>query len=259
VAKDQRFFAKFTLDFPSNPKIKPLSDSAFRCLVEATIYSREHLTDGLLKRPVALASWSLDDLQELCTNDDEKPSLIEVENGWIIPDYAEHQDTKSEVEARRERARAAGQKGGLAKAKRPAKRPAKQTASETLSKNVAEGEGEEEITTRPNGLVAARTRGTRLPDPWEPPADVIAQMHTEHPEVNLKAEHAKFTDYWISQPGSKGRKTDWTATWRNWIRRAAENTRPRAPTPTANGHTHDDKVNGYLAFANQTTRPELEP
>ena len=28
-----------------------------------------------------------------------------------------------------------------------------------------------------------------------------------------------FRDYWIAQPGQKGVKTDWTATWRNWVRR----------------------------------------
>jgi hypothetical protein len=258
MAKDRRLFAKFTLDFPDNPKIRPLSDAAFRCIVEVTIWSRDHQTDGRLARRLALAKWSLDSLQELCVNDDQKPSLIEREDGWYIPDYAEHQDTKADIEARSERARTAGQKGGLAKSKQPAKRTAKRTASQPLSKNVAEEEEEEEITTSTDVLVVARTRGTRLPEPWEPHADVIAQMHAEHPEINLKAEHAKFIDYWISQPGSKGRKTDWTATWRNWIRRAAENTRPHAPAQAANGHTHDDKVNSYLAFANHTTRPEIE-
>jgi phage terminase Nu1 subunit (DNA packaging protein) len=28
-----------------------------------------------------------------------------------------------------------------------------------------------------------------------------------------------FVDYWIAQPGQKGVKTDWDATWRNWMRR----------------------------------------
>ena len=28
----------------------------------------------------------------------------------------------------------------------------------------------------------------------------------------------KFKDYWISQPGQKGVKLDWFATWRNWVR-----------------------------------------
>ena len=29
---------------------------------------------------------------------------------------------------------------------------------------------------------------------------------------------AKFRDHWISQPGQRGVKVDWLATWRNWCR-----------------------------------------
>lgn len=36
------------------------------------------------------------------------------------------------------------------------------------------------------------------------------------------AELEKFRDYWSAQPGQKGVKTDWPATWRNWARRAVE-------------------------------------
>ena len=44
----------------------------------------------------------------------------------------------------------------------------------------------------------------------------------EQPTWN--AEHvrkvaAAFKDHWIAQPGVKGRKTDWEATWRNWVRK----------------------------------------
>lgn len=77
-------------------------------------------------------------------------------------------------------------------------------------------------------------RGSRLPAGWEPPADVVAQMRSEHPGIDLRAEHAKFTDYWIGKAGKDARKADWTATWRNWIRRAAENPR--------NGNNHGPKV-----------------
>lgn len=143
MAKDARLYGKFTLNFPRHPKIAILSDAAFRCLVEATLYSRDELTDGLLARRYAVARWGLDVLQELCQNDDEKPSLIEVEKGWLIHDYAEHQDTKEEVEARSARNKAAGQKGGLAKSKQRAKQP----ASKSLSESVAETEAETETHT----------------------------------------------------------------------------------------------------------------
>jgi hypothetical protein len=39
------------------------------------------------------------------------------------------------------------------------------------------------------------------------------------PELDPQETFEGFRDYWIAQPGQKGVKTDWTATWRNWVRR----------------------------------------
>jgi uncharacterized protein YdaU (DUF1376 family) len=64
----------------------------------------------------------------------------------------------------------------------------------------------------------SQARGSRLSADWQP---------KEHFEEKLELE--KFRDYWIAQPGQKGVKTDWDATWRNWIRRAAERTPQRSP------------------------------
>lgn len=144
MSKDARLFAKFTLNFCDHPKIMILSDSAFRCLVSAVLWSREQQTDGFLARRLALAKWSLADLQELCANDDANPSLIEREEGWYIHDYAQQQETKAEIEARRERNRINGQKGGLAKGKRTAKRVAKPAPGVPASKSGSEKLAEKE-------------------------------------------------------------------------------------------------------------------
>jgi len=70
------------------------------------------------------------------------------------------------------------------------------------------------------------SRGTRLPDGWMPPRAVIEEMNRLAPHVDQQWEHSKFTDYWKAQPGQRGVKRDWDATYRNWIRKAAE-TAPR--------------------------------
>lgn len=67
------------------------------------------------------------------------------------------------------------------------------------------------------------SRGTRLDPNWMPGNELIAALKVECPYVDQRREHRKFVDYWISQPGQRGVKLDWNATWRNWIRRAAEN------------------------------------
>lgn len=71
---------------------------------------------------------------------------------------------------------------------------------------------------------AAKNRGTRIPDDWTPSPEVHQQMGTENPHVDLDRELAKFRDYWQAKAGKDATKTDWDATFRNWVRRAAENT-----------------------------------
>ncbi|WP_396902754.1 hypothetical protein [Mycolicibacterium sp.] len=73
-----------------------------------------------------------------------------------------------------------------------------------------------------NSSKESAARGRRLPTDWMPAEDTIAAMRQQCPGVDLKREHAKFLDHWTAQPGAKGRKSDWDATWRNWMRRAYE-------------------------------------
>lgn len=120
----------FTTAFPRDPKIEPLSDAAFRCLVEAICWSRENQTDGFLPARVALAKRSAKQLAELSANHPTRPSLIEREDGWQIRDFEQYQDTKAQVQARTEHAKLAGQLGGIARAKQSAKQRAKQRAKQ---------------------------------------------------------------------------------------------------------------------------------
>ena len=61
-------------------------------------------------------------------------------------------------------------------------------------------------------------RGARLPADWVPSEDLIAFCKTERPDLNPAAVADRFRDFWIAQPGTKGVKLDWDATWRNWVR-----------------------------------------
>jgi DNA-binding MarR family transcriptional regulator len=61
-------------------------------------------------------------------------------------------------------------------------------------------------------------RGSRLPADWNP-SDVDFQFcKTERPDLDPEKTADRFRDYWISQPGAKGIKLNWPATWRNWVR-----------------------------------------
>ena len=60
VAKDRRLYAKFDINMADHPKIMPLSDAAFRALIESTMYARRQLSDGFIDTRIAIAKWGAD-------------------------------------------------------------------------------------------------------------------------------------------------------------------------------------------------------
>lgn len=65
-------------------------------------------------------------------------------------------------------------------------------------------------------------RGARIPPDFCPRSEDVAWAKKNHPSIDLDYETGKFRDYWTAKPGKDGVKLDWTATWRNWIRKADE-------------------------------------
>jgi len=63
------------------------------------------------------------------------------------------------------------------------------------------------------------SRATRLSSDFQLPEDWIEFCKSERPDLDAQKTFAEFKDHWIAQAGAKGVKSDWTATWRNWVRR----------------------------------------
>lgn len=100
---------------------------------------------------------------------------------------------------------------------------------------------------------APRKRGARLPDDWTPNDELNEQMRSERPDIDLSSELLVFRDYWIAQPGQKGVKADWDATWRNWVRRARPSPR-NGLRPIEGGMSRaDQKVQGWLDMGARLT------
>lgn len=74
-------------------------------------------------------------------------------------------------------------------------------------------------------------RGARLPENWVPSADdrIFAKL-LGWSDDQIDSEAANFRDYWIAQPGARGLKLDWPATWRKWIR--SSKIKPAGPPPS---------------------------
>lgn len=75
----------------------------------------------------------------------------------------------------------------------------------------------EESREEEKSVVRASPRGSRLPHD-ELPKDWRDWALSERPDLDPDSVFARFADYWRAQPGAKGRKSDWLATWRNWVR-----------------------------------------
>lgn len=85
-------------------------------------------------------------------------------------------------------------------------------------------EKEKKESKAPSGAVRPATedaKGSRLPKGWQLPSDwgewATANLQIEAKQIVSEAQ--RFRDYWVGIPGQKGRKSDWEATWRNWLRR----------------------------------------
>lgn len=77
-------------------------------------------------------------------------------------------------------------------------------------------------------------RASRLPTDWRPTAEDLAYA-AKAGLVNgrVQTEVEKFRDWWVAAPGQKGVKADWPATWRTWVRKAAEGPPGRAAPPSS--------------------------
>lgn len=61
-------------------------------------------------------------------------------------------------------------------------------------------------------------KGNRLPESFTVDESMKAWASRECPGLDVNRITEGFRDYWKGVPGAKGRKLDWQATWRNWLR-----------------------------------------
>jgi hypothetical protein len=104
---------------------------------------------------------------------------------------------------------------------------------------------------------ASADAGTRLALA-DLPSDWSAWSMRERPDLDPSKTWHKFHDYWTAQAGSKGRKSDWFAAWRFWVRneyvdnghrRIADVTHAHASTQERRQRVHDQiRVNAERHF-----------
>jgi transposase-like protein len=217
---DDRTYIKLHDGMPGHPKVRGLSDKAFRCYVTALCYCSEYLTDGEVVSAVARDFGTARIWREL----HEKGLVESTPGGYLMHDYLEHQRSAAQVRELKEKRRSAGRKGGQARSSGEAnlKQVLQQVPEQTPSKTQAETETETEEK-KTESSSRPHKRGTRVPENYRPPTQLIEFARSKgftNPQIVEITE--EFIDYWRAIPGQRGVKTDWDSTWRNSVRRKAE-------------------------------------
>ncbi|MCT1430586.1 hypothetical protein M3G50_07440 [Brachybacterium muris] len=230
-----QLFARLALDYADHPKVVSLSDPAFRAHVEMILYARRYETDGRIPKRLAETRWGTDSVSELLGNDLDAPSLLELPTGdYLLHGYADMQETREEIEERRQVNRQNGRKGG-----RPRKT---QSVSEPPTDRGTRKKAETETETEHSPTESeAPTHPFPLPESWTP-TDAHRALAAER-GVDCDLEAAKMRD-WATAEGKKGK--DWDARFRNWLRSARpdrqQQARPDRAVTSARGliQAHQD-------------------
>ena len=152
--------------------------------------------------------------------------FVLTENGW----KNEYCDTLiHEYHVFKERQRINGSKGGRgnkadAKPKKATVKPDKPSAKPTINHKQETTNHKPETKGKSEDLSshAATTKGTRLPEDWILPKAWGEWALAERPELtadDVRKMAESFKDYWLANANRAiGKKADWQATWRNWVR-----------------------------------------
>lgn len=97
---------------------------------------------------------------------------------------------------------------------------------------------------------------TRLPADWTPSDDDINFCITERKDLTPSVVADRFRDYWVAQPGAKGRKLDWPATWRNWVRNEKLISQPYA-AKSQYQIAHEATARAIFGTRNQANEPRV--
>lgn len=94
-------------------------------------------------------------------------------------------------------------------------------------------------------LVSTKARSSRIPSDFHVTEEMRSWAVENTPGLDVDRVTDSFIDYWASLPGQKALKTDWIATWRNWLRRDYQSFRPSKPSAVQRGLSVVEQLKQY--------------
>jgi hypothetical protein len=186
------------------------------------------------------------------TPDYEGRRIEPIDGGWRLLNHAKYRALKDEESVKESKRRYINERRAKERAQQGVENV---EPSRSLSAH-AEAEAEAEADTskskaRSKADAPPANRGQRLPASWEPTDDDVKFALQER--VNWRRELESFRDYWNAKPGKDAVKLDWSATWRNWIRKASKQPVKLVEQPKSQTRSGMEvigrMVNGTMDFA----------
>lgn len=214
-------------------KVVAAGNAAMGLWVRAGAWSSDQMRDGFIPAHMAALLGTETQARKLV----QVRLWHEVEGGYSFHEWEERNPKREQIEAERA---AGAERKRLSRARRNGKAVAESLVnghSHAEASPDAEVGSQRTDPTRPDPIETTdvvsgpRKRGTRLPDEFIPSESSRQTILAENPSIDMRREHSKFVDHWTAQPGQRGVKLDWDATWRNWMRRAGENDQRPAEPP----------------------------
>ncbi len=175
--------------FWSHPKTATLTDAAVTLWVRAGAYSCQHLTDGVVKRPVLRLLGAEDAAVELV----DAGLWVPLSDGWRFHDWDEYQETSEAVKQRRADARERQRRAREAAAKKRRESRDLSRVTDGVTDSVSHGVSSLYPTrpdpTRPDPtplLLTKKREGPPRPQPVENIPIGITTSHAEHARRTVK-------------------------------------------------------------------------
>jgi hypothetical protein len=157
------------------------------------------------------------------TKDDEGRRIEEIDGGWLLLNHAKYRKMASKEEqiekatARTRRYRAKRDRNALST-------PVHDIPTDAEAEANTDTKETKKDNSTPKQVRSAEGRGTRLADDWQPTEPDRAFANDLGLDADLTRD--EFRDYWTSVPGARGRKLDWSKTFRNRCRELGKKAKP---------------------------------
>jgi hypothetical protein len=148
MALDPREFIRLHAGMPEHPKVDPLSDAAFRCLIEAWCLCRRTRNDGRIPVGTWQKKWKAKARKELI----DAGLVVLDKDAAVMRDWLEHQPSVEDLDLKRQARIEAGRKGGVksGESRRGGSKPA--TKPEANASALASPELEQQLKQNPNQI-----------------------------------------------------------------------------------------------------------